>query len=133
MRKTRCKKPDNLGLADIDHFAQFMRGTLVPPRNTALASTPDAQKGHELFERVGCNTCHVESIITAPAGAVVDGGAFTVPEALGNKIIHLFGDYLLHDVGTGDGIVQTKGLQETANKMRTAPLWGLRHENKVHA
>ena len=118
--------PDNLGLADIDHFAQFMRGTLVPPRDTALAATAEARKGHELFERVGCNTCHVESIITAPAGTVVDGGTFTVPEALGNKVIHPFGDYLLHDVGTGDGIVQTKGLQETANKMRTAPLWGLR-------
>ena len=49
-----------------------------------------------------------------------------MPEALGNKIIHPFGDYLLHDIGTGDGIVQTRGLQETANKMRTAPLWGLR-------
>ena len=56
----------------------------------------------------------------------VDGGTFIVPEALGNKVIHPFGDYLLHDVGTGDGIVQTKGLQETANKMRTARLWGLR-------
>jgi len=119
-------KLDNLGLADIDHFAQFMRGTLVPPRDTALAATADAQRGHKLFESVGCNTCHVESIVTARAGTVVDGGTFTVPEALGNKIIHPFGDYLLHDMGTGDGIVQTKGLQETANKMRTAPLWGLR-------
>jgi CxxC motif-containing protein (DUF1111 family) len=117
---------DNLGLADIDHFAQFMRGTLVPPRDVALAASQDAQEGHELFQRVGCNTCHVESIVTAPAGTAVDGGTFTVPEALGDKIIHPFGDYLLHDVGTGDGIVQTKGLEETANKMRTAPLWGLR-------
>jgi CxxC motif-containing protein (DUF1111 family) len=118
--------PDNLGLADIDHFALFIRGTLVPPQDAALAATPIAQRGHQLFERIGCSTCHVESIVTAPAGTVVDGGTFTVPEALGNKIIHPFGDYLLHDVGTGDGIVQTKGLQETANRMRTAPLWGLR-------
>lgn len=73
-----------------------------------------------------CNTCHVESIVTAPAGTGVDGGTFTVPEALGNKVIHPFSDFLLHDVGTGDGIVQTTGLQETANKIRTAPLWGLR-------
>src|SRR5262249_55834398 len=28
-------KPDKLGLADIDHFAQFIRGTQVPPRDTA--------------------------------------------------------------------------------------------------
>src|ERR1700740_1146590 len=29
--------PDNLGLADIDHFAQFIRGTKAPPRDAALA------------------------------------------------------------------------------------------------
>ena len=51
--------------------------------------------------------------------------AATVPEALGDKIIHPFGDFLLHDIGTGDGIVQV-GPQDTANKLRTAPLWGLR-------
>ena len=118
-------QPDDLGLADIDHFAQFIRGTMVPPRDTALAATPAALRGGELFRRVGCNVCHVESITTAPAGTVIDGGMFTVPEALGDKIIHPFGDFLLHDIGTGDGIVQV-GPQDTANKLRTAPLWGLR-------
>jgi CxxC motif-containing protein (DUF1111 family) len=44
---------------------------------------------------------------------------------LGNKIIHPFGDFLLHDIDTGDGIVQS-GPQDTADKLRTAPLWGLR-------
>jgi CxxC motif-containing protein (DUF1111 family) len=118
-------QPDDLGLADIDHFAQFVRGTMVPPRDVTLAATPAAQIGHHLFQRLGCSTCHVETIITAPAGTVIDGGQFTVPEALGNKIIHPFGDYLLHDIGTGDGIVQV-GPQDTANKLRTAPLWGVR-------
>ena len=50
---------------------------------------------------------------------------FVVPAALGDKIIHPFGDFLLHDVGTGDGIVQA-GPPDTADKLRTAPLWGLR-------
>jgi CxxC motif-containing protein (DUF1111 family) len=118
-------QPDDLGLADIDHFAQFIRGTMVPPRDTALARTPAAIRGGELFKRVGCGVCHVESITTAPAGTVIDGGMFTVPDALGDKIIHPFGDFLLHDIGTGDGIVQV-GPQDTANKLRTAPLWGLR-------
>jgi CxxC motif-containing protein (DUF1111 family) len=118
-------QPDDLGLADIDHFAQFIRGTMVPPRDTALAATPAALRGGELFRRVGCGICHVESITTAPAGTIIDGGMFTVPEALGDNIIHPFGDFLLHDIGTGDGIVQV-GPQDTANKLRTAPLWGLR-------
>jgi len=120
-------QPDELGLADIDHFAQFIRGTMVPPRDVTLAATPAAIQGQELFRRLGCSTCHVETITTAPAGTVIDGGEFTVPEALGNKIIHPFGDFLLHDIGTGDGIVQV-GPQDTANKLRTAPLWGLREK-----
>jgi len=118
-------QPDNFGLADIDHFAQFIRGTMVPPRDTVLAATPAALKGGELFGQIGCNVCHVESITTAPVGTVIDGGMFTVPEALGDKIIHPFSDFLLHDIGTGDGIVQV-GPQDTANKLRTVPLWGLR-------
>ena len=117
--------PDNLGLADIDHFAQFVRGTKVPPRDAALAATPAAQAGQALFEKLRCNTCHVESITTAPAGTIVNGGTFSIPDALGNKIIHPYGDFLLHDIETGDGIVQA-GPQDTANKLRTAALWGLR-------
>jgi CxxC motif-containing protein (DUF1111 family) len=117
--------PDDLGLADIDHFAQFIRGTKVPPRDTALAATPAARRGAELFRRLGCSICHVESVTTASTGTVIDGGMFIVPEALGDKTIHPFGDFLLHDIGTGDGIVQV-GPQDTANKLRTAPLWGLR-------
>ena len=27
-----------------------------------------------------------------------------MPTALGNKIIHPYSDFLLHDIGTGDGI-----------------------------
>jgi CxxC motif-containing protein (DUF1111 family) len=117
--------PDSLGLADIDHFAQFIRGTTVPPRDQVLAATAAAHQGQVIFDHIGCANCHVPSITTAPAGTVIDGGMFTVPDALGNKIIHPFGDFLLHDIGTGDGIVQV-GPQDTADKLRTVPLWGLR-------
>ncbi len=116
--------PDNLGLADIDHFAQFIRGTQVPPRDTFLAATPDAIAGQYLFTSIGCATCHVTTMTTDRPGARINGGTYTVPEALGSKIIHPYGDFLLHDVGTGDGIVQV-GPQDTANKLRTPALWGL--------
>jgi CxxC motif-containing protein (DUF1111 family) len=117
--------PDSLGLADIDHFTQFIRGTKTPPRDSTLAATTSALAGERLFNTTGCTTCHVSSITTARAGTVIDGGEFVVPEALGNKIIHPYSDFLLHDIETGDGIVQS-GPQDTANKLRTAPLWGLR-------
>jgi CxxC motif-containing protein (DUF1111 family) len=119
-------KPDALGLADIDHFTQFIRGTKVPPRDATLAATGAAIEGAQVFSRLGCNTCHVQTIVTAKAGTVINGGKFTVPEALGNKIIHPFSDFLLHDVGTAGGIVQTAAFQDTANKFRTPALWGLR-------
>jgi CxxC motif-containing protein (DUF1111 family) len=110
---------------DVLAFAQFMRSTKVPPRDTALAATANAQSGSRLFDQVGCNICHVRSITTSSAGTVINGGALTVPGALGGKVIHPFSDFLLHDVGTGDGIVQNGG-QSTANKLRTMPLWGVR-------
>jgi CxxC motif-containing protein (DUF1111 family) len=117
--------PDSIGLADIDHFAQFIRGTKAPEPNKVLAGTADAMAGQALFEKTGCATCHVGSIVTARTGTVINGGAFTVPDALGNKIIHPYSDFLMHDIETGDGIVQG-GPQDTRNKLRTAPLWGLR-------
>lgn len=121
--------PNNPG-DDVDTFARFLRATKVPPRDLAAAITPDAQQGALLFEAIGCGTCHVRTIVTAPAGTMINGGTLTVPEALGNKIIHPFGDFLLHNVGTGDGIVQNGG-PETANEMRTAPLWGVRMRNRL--
>src|ERR1700736_5731325 len=53
--------PDELGLADIDHFAQFVRGTKAPPRDAALAGTAAARTGEGLFAQIGCATCHVGS------------------------------------------------------------------------
>ena len=124
--------PDNVGLADIDHFAQFIRGTDAPPRDPTLAATPAAQEGEKLFDKIGCATCHVSTIVTAPPGTLINGRTFAVPEALGNKIIHPYGDFLLHDIGTGDGIVQNPP-EDTANKLRTVPLWGLRmHPRHMH-
>lgn len=122
-------QPDALGLADIDHFAQFMRGTQVPPRDETLASTPDAQVGQALFTRIGCASCHVSTIATLAPGTVVNGGQFVIPDALGNKVIHPYGDFLLHDVGTGDGIVQG-GPPDTITKLRTVPLWGVRTKTR---
>jgi len=117
---------------DIDQFAKFMRATKAPPRDAALAATADAQAGSNLFDAIGCNICHTRSITTSAVGTSINGGALIVPAALGNKIIHPFSDFLLHDIGTGDGIVQNGG-QSTANKLRTQPLWGVRtHDRHMH-
>lgn len=116
--------PDDADNDDLEAFTDFMRSTKAPPRDAVLAATPDAQAGAVIFNQIGCAICHTTSITTAPAGTVLNGGMFTVPIALGDKIIHPYSDFALHDVGTGDGIVQ--GFPSARNKVRTSPLWGLR-------
>ena len=138
-------KPGTDGLADVDHFARFVRATKAPARDEELAKTPQAKKGEALFEKIGCGICHVSTLTTAAAGTQINGGKFTIPPALGDKTFHPYSDFLLHDVGTGDGIVvamtehygknmysihwknfSVARYQSDANKIRTAPLWGVR-------
>jgi CxxC motif-containing protein (DUF1111 family) len=124
------------GDEDIVAFARFMRATKAPPRGPGAedgsngAPNSDIVAGSNLFSQIGCAVCHVRSITTSPAGTVINGGQFTVPTALGNKIIHPLSDFLLHNVGTGDGIVQNGG-QSTRNKLRTPPLWGMRTRDRI--
>src|SRR5437016_5061835 len=145
-------KPGPDGLSDIDRFARFMRASEAPARDSQVAQTPKARRGAELFDKVGCDICHVQTLTTAPAGTKVNGGAFTVPPALADKQFHPYGDFLLHDVGTGDGFVapmlehygkkmyqiswrnlSIPEYNNAANKIRTAPLWGVRlHSRLMH-
>ena len=133
------------GLFDIDRLTRFVRALKAPSRDQELGLTPQAKTGSELFDKVGCASCHVRSLKTAVAGTRIDGGTFVIPPALGSITFHPYGDFLLHDVGTGDGIVQAnpehyghsvaqqmagylsqQHAESTQNKMRTAPLWGVR-------
>jgi CxxC motif-containing protein (DUF1111 family) len=119
------KAPDpEVDFTRLDSISNFLRATKAPARIAELADTPEAQAGEKIFASVGCAICHVPTLKTMPVGAITNGGRLTINEALGDKIIHPFSDFLLHDVGTGDGIVEN-GSQDTRNKIRTAPLWGL--------
>jgi CxxC motif-containing protein (DUF1111 family) len=90
------------GGEDIDCYARFMRALKAPPRGTI---TPQVQAGEEVFNRIGCASCHVSTLYTD------------------RFVFHPFGDFLLHDLGTGDGVQQGS---VDGNHIRTAPLWGLR-------
>jgi CxxC motif-containing protein (DUF1111 family) len=133
------------GLSDIDHFARFIRASKAPSRDTQLAGTASAQRGVTLFNKVGCATCHVETLTTATAGTKINGGTYAIPPALASITLHPYGDFLMHDVGTGDGILQAtrehyghrvfqqmssylakQDFESSRNKIRTAPLWGVR-------
>lgn len=122
-------EPEDEG-EDVVAFANFMRATKVPPRGPLNS---DVAAGEQIFQQVGCAVCHVPTITTAAAGTPINAGAMVVPPALGGKIIHPYSDYLLHDIGSGDGIpvLPTPEYAATAKQMRTAPLWGLRTRNRL--
>jgi CxxC motif-containing protein (DUF1111 family) len=69
--------------------------------------------GQGLFASIGCAGCHTPILMTAAnRNPVFD-----------RKAVALYSDLLLHDIGTGDGIVQASA---GANEIRTPALWGLR-------
>jgi CxxC motif-containing protein (DUF1111 family) len=99
------------GKADIDHFADFMR-LLAPPSPKPL--TQSARAGQDVFMQTGCAVCHQPSMSTGPNAIA----------ALDRKLVQLYSDLLLHDMGSlGDGIAQGTA---KPTEMRTSPLWGLR-------
>lgn len=125
----RVADPEDDGV-DVVAFADFMRATKAPSRGPINANV---RAGEQVFSRTGCAACHVPSITTAPAGTPINGNAFRVAKALGNKVIHPYSDFLLHDIGTGDGIpfLPTPQFASTAPQIKTAPLWALRTRNRL--
>jgi CxxC motif-containing protein (DUF1111 family) len=98
------------GLRGIDNFTNYMR-FLAPPSRGEL--TPEARAGAGQFVEIGCARCHVPALQTGPNSN----------PALDRKVVVAFSDFLLHNIGTGDGIAQGAA---SANEMRTPALWGLR-------
>ena len=94
----------------IDNFASFMR-LLAPVARGGIDD--EVRAGEQIFTAIGCATCHVPALQTGPSANPV----------FHRKVVPLFSDLLLHDVGTGDGIRQ--GVAEP-NEIRTPALWGLR-------
>ena len=94
----------------IDNFESFMRLLGPVPRGASDALT---RSGEQIFDVIGCTACHVPKFATGPSNNPV----------FDRREVALFSDLLLHDVGTGDGIVQGAAF---ANEIRTPALWGLR-------
>ena len=100
---------DQDGSEDIDAYASFMRATKAPGRSAA-AGSDQVRSGERVFLDIGCGSCHVPTLFTK------------------KEVFHPYGDFLLHDVGTADGIAQGAA---PPNKLRTAALWGLRSRSRL--
>src|SRR3989441_5636264 len=89
-----AEDPEN----DIDQFARFMRATRAPSRDARLAATADARAGATLFDSIGCDTCHIATLTTAPTGTLINGGGVLITAAPWHKIIHPHSEFLLFQV-----------------------------------
>jgi len=69
--------------------------------------------GERIFGAIGCAACHVPALSTGPSANPL----------FNRRVVPLFSDLLLHDIGTGDGIPQAAAKPE---EIRTPALWGLR-------
>jgi CxxC motif-containing protein (DUF1111 family) len=102
--------PDPEDIHDnIDLFTDFMQFLAPPPRGAIGASE---LAGEAIATNIGCLDCHRPTYTAVSPVSAIDG-----------QSVHAYSDFLLHDIGTGDGIVQGDA---QGNEIRTAPLWGLR-------
>ena len=71
--------------------------------------------GERVFAAIGCAACHVPALTTGPSANPL----------FNRKVVPLYSDLLLHNIGTGDGIKQTDSTA-SPDEIRTPALWGLR-------
>lgn len=85
----------------------------VPTRRDQ--NNPQVQAGEQLFNQLGCPSCHQTSLTT---------GEFPALPTVAHQTIHPYTDLLLHDMGEqlADG---RPDFEATGTEWRTTPLWGL--------
>jgi CxxC motif-containing protein (DUF1111 family) len=67
---------------------------LAPPPPPSRVNDVMVQ-GEELFNSIGCGFCHYAGYTAVSSNP-----------AIGGQSVALYSDLLLHDIGTGDGVVQ---------------------------
>ena len=102
----------------VNSIVFYMRTLKVPQRRNV--SDPDVIEGENLFNQIGCTSCHKSTFTTAQS----DIGA------LSNQIFHPYSDFLLHDMGAtlDDGYPEGGA---NSYEWRTPPLWGIGLAKKI--
>jgi CxxC motif-containing protein (DUF1111 family) len=114
---TNAMFPEMDGMVDIskkqlDDTLYFI-STLAVPRAAKRDST--ASRGRELFDDLGCASCHTPTLVTGATHPITH---------LRDQTIHPYTDMLLHDVGDDLTDARRDFLAEGV-EWRTPPLWGL--------
>jgi len=104
--------PSELSPADLARTVDFVRFLAPPPPVLGVD-----RYGEEMFQAAGCATCHVPTFKTRSS-----------IEALDRKIVYIYSDLLLHDMGAALADL-CKGVATRA-EFRTEPLIGLRNRTR---
>ena len=111
-------------------FARFLRATMAPPLDSDLFGSPDGIAGSSIFNGIGCAACHTRTIVTAPAGCTnqwwrLHGAAGARQQS--HPPLQRF-SAPRRRYGRRD---RRERRATTRNKVRTAPLWGLRLRSRL--
>lgn len=110
----------------VDGLVRYL-SLLAPPAPPSAPSSDSLEAGLQLFRRIGCADCHTPSMTTGPHEL----------EPLNRKIVSLYSDLLLHDMGPENASVCATGAGPS--EWRTPPLIGvglrhqLMHDGRAHS
>jgi CxxC motif-containing protein (DUF1111 family) len=88
--------------------------TALQTPNQRNTTDPNVIAGNNLFVKIGCETCHKQTLTTG----------YSQIAGLAYQTFSPFTDLLVHDMGPGLDDGYTEGDAKTS-EWRTAPLWGL--------
>jgi CxxC motif-containing protein (DUF1111 family) len=110
-----CGNEDGSELPDehLDDLVKYV--SLLGVRARRGLEDPEALRGEEVFDDVGCGACHRAQVTTS---------AFHPLAELRDQNIAPYSDLLLHDLGPGMADNLGEG-DATGAEWRTAPLWGI--------
>ncbi|MEM8897891.1 MAG: di-heme oxidoredictase family protein [Bacteroidota bacterium] len=105
---------------DLGKVVLYVSTLAVPARRDW--DTEEVLRGKQLFQEVGCGSCHVSKFTT---------GKHPRFDALSDQTIRPYTDLLLHDLG--EGLADNRpDYEATGKEWRTPPLWGIGLVNVVN-
>ena len=118
---------------DVFLFAVFMTSLAPPPRD--LSDQIAVTSGQPLFSQIGCNGCHVTTTFRTPSNPApvsIDAAGSETIRVPANFAFNPYSDFAVHDMGSlGDHIGNAGDSTAVTQRMRTAPLWGVRFRNHL--
>jgi CxxC motif-containing protein (DUF1111 family) len=92
-----------------------------------LPDNHDIREGKKIFKNIGCTDCHREKLHTVSDYYIpLQDGTIHRVDALSDKDLFPWSDFLLHDMGPNLAVGDTRVMGRASPRFwRTTPLWGI--------